>query len=96
MSNDDDDDYIIAEQVMKILNDKLGWFFCDECKHRGKGEIAIVGDRYRCNECADYDLCSECMRLLKNNPPVPGSAAVVASHPFCGHGFTHHTCSADT
>ncbi|TPX70086.1 hypothetical protein CcCBS67573_g06653 [Chytriomyces confervae] len=29
--------------------------FCDGCKIRG-----IVGPRYKCQQCADYDLCGQC------------------------------------
>ena len=62
-----------------------GFFYCDECKHRGKGEVPIKGVRYRCDYCADYDLCHQCMNLLDSS-----ATASLATHPpnRCNHNFT--------
>ena len=36
---------------------------CDQC-----GIYPILGIRYKCEICADYDVCSECIaKLLKKN-----------------------------
>ncbi|KAA6354035.1 MAG: hypothetical protein EZS28_050438, partial [Streblomastix strix] len=35
--------------------------FCNECQKQ------VVGIRYKCNACEDFDLCSKCMKI---QPPV--------------------------
>lgn len=42
---------------------------CDNCKEQ------IIGMRYKCNVCGDYDLCEECERKKPHNP----------EHTFTGH-----------
>jgi len=38
---------------------------CDGC-----GKRPIVGDRFKCNQCEDFDFCSECHKtLVINHPP---------------------------
>ncbi|KAJ3257665.1 hypothetical protein HDU77_002638 [Chytriomyces hyalinus] len=44
--------------------------FCDGCKIRG-----IVGPRYKCQQCADYDLCGQCH-------------SVAGKHHFEHHSFS--------
>jgi len=38
---------------------------CDGC-----GKHPIIGDRYKCNDCENFDFCKECYEKLKiNHPP---------------------------
>lgn len=40
--------------------------FCDVCNPFGNN-YEIMGDRYKCKECFDYDLCSKCYKSGKAN-----------------------------
>jgi len=45
---------------------------CNGCNKR-----PIIGDRYKCNDCEDFDFCQECYEKLKVNHPKEHSFKII-------------------
>lgn len=52
---------------------------CDGCEKR-----PIIGDRYKCNDCEDFDFCKECYEKLKINHPPEHNFSIVEPVRRCG------------
>jgi len=55
-----------GEKLAPPSPDKYEWpFICDGCRTH-----PIIGQRYRCLTCGDYDLCSACEKKGHEHPLV--------------------------
>ena len=52
---------------------------CDECN-----AFPIVGIRYKCNECEDYDLCESCIETKYINHSESHTFKEINNLYFCG------------
>ena len=57
---------------------------CDNCSMS-----PIVGKRFKCMTCPDFDLCEKCEQMCIHNHPMIRlmSAANSNTHTFSGHWF---------
>ncbi len=54
-----------GEKLAPPTADEFQWssIMCDECKMN-----PLIGQRYRCSTCDDYDLCSACAKKGHDHP----------------------------
>jgi len=65
-------------QCKKMAGDFVHRAICDNC------QAPIVGIRFKCMQCADYDLCEQCEPL----PVHPGHSFMKIAKPFRGGNFS--------
>jgi len=73
------------EEIPKLVNDNnfIGRRFCRPFRHPAicdNCKDQIIGERHKCNECLDYDLCQTC--IDKSNTVHPGHTFTFLSRSY--------------